>query len=380
MDLVPLQRRLGLAAIVVAALALAVPSVAAADLKTFISTGTEQTFVVPADVTTIHAIAIGGRGGDGDTGGPGGYGAVVSADLPVTPGQTLYIEVGGNGKSGTEGGGGGFNGGGNGGEGAYTDGGGGGGATDIRTAPRAAGVSLYQRLLVAAGGGGSGGSKCGPNPDDIGFGGTAGAVPTAGGPSCGGGGNPGTSTEGGKGASGCGSGLDTNGGLGFGGPGMWDHNCGFPGGAGGGGGGGLYGGGGGGDSSAGGGGGAGFSGFGPGVTNTTIATDITGSPSVLLIYTATPSTGPNTTQTTSGSTPAPPASQAACKVPKLTGKTVKAAKRALRNGNCSVGKVNRRGRGANRVVGQSQQAGKSLDPGTAVSVTLGGGSHRHPRS
>ncbi|MFT4264522.1 MAG: glycine-rich protein, partial [Nocardioides sp.] len=127
-------------------------SAATPETVTFLSTGTEQTFTVPAGVTTVHASAVGGRGDAGAYGGgAGGYGASVSADLSVTPGQVLYIEVGGNGQGVT----GGFNGGGAGGTGV-DNGGGGGGASDIRLAPRAAGTSLGLRVLVAAGGGGGG--------------------------------------------------------------------------------------------------------------------------------------------------------------------------------------------------------------------------------
>jgi hypothetical protein len=385
MSLVPLLRRLALAAFAaVAVLVLSVPPLASAASTTFLPTGTEQTFVVPAGVTSIHAVAIGGHGGEGASGGPAGFGAVVSADLTVTPNEVLYVEVGGNGASGTEGGAGGFNGGGNGGEGGYTDGGGGGGATDIRTAPRAAGVSLFERLLVAGGGGGSGGDKCGPSPDDIGYGGTAGLTPTAGGASCGGGGQPGTDSAGGAGATGCGEGIDTDGQIAVGGPGEWDHNCFGPGGAGGGGGGGLFGGGGGGSSSAGGGAGAGSSGAGSGATNLTIATDTTASPSVLLTYAGSTSTNTGT-GTGSGPNPPPPNVLPAklCKVPSLVGKSLKAAKKALAKSNCKAGAIKHRPHGPHTVVGQGQKAGKSLRAGTAVSITLGGGgshAHSHRRS
>ena len=62
---------------------------------TFGPTGAEDTFVVPAGVSTIHVVATGAPGAVGQRGGPAGRGAQVSGDLTVTPGQTLYVEVGG---------------------------------------------------------------------------------------------------------------------------------------------------------------------------------------------------------------------------------------------------------------------------------------------
>ncbi|MGI8557726.1 MAG: fibronectin type III domain-containing protein [Solirubrobacteraceae bacterium] len=98
----------------------------------------------------------------------GGSGATVTADIPVTPGSTLYLEVGGNGRDGSVApysAAGGFNGGGVGGLDASGSGfkGGGGGASDLRTAScgtRCAGsaASLDSRLVIAGGGGGAGGS------------------------------------------------------------------------------------------------------------------------------------------------------------------------------------------------------------------------------
>ena len=203
----------------------------------FAFTGAEQTFTVPAGVTTVHVIAIGGRGGS--AGGVGGAAGDVSGDLAVAAGETLYVEVGGNG-SGK--GGGGFNGGGAGGAG-------GGGASDIRTVSRAGVGTLERRLLVAGGGGGGGvlGPDTGP-----GAGGAAGSPGTneEGGLCIGGGG--GKASAGGVGGEG--DAFGAAGVLGQGGAGgIFESN-------GGGGGGGLYGGGGGGgcdgDSGAGGGGGS----------------------------------------------------------------------------------------------------------------------------
>jgi Glycine rich protein len=201
---------------------------------TFKYTGKEQAFVVPAFVTSIHVVAIGGAGGTAPEGGAaGGRGAIVSGSLSVKPRQTLYVEVGGNAAAA-----GAFNGGGS------VDGSGpagGGGASDIREVsmghePSPGGeTSLHSRLLVAGGGGGGGGGLCEPG----GAGGSA-EDPGAGGHICRGsgpdnGGAAGTSEEGGAGAgSGCGF-LSASGGLGVGGPGgNVDNDSGGAGGGGGG--------------------------------------------------------------------------------------------------------------------------------------------------
>ena len=63
---------------------------------TYTTTG-EHVFVVPAGVTSIHVVAIGASGQPGSgpslLAGPGGDGAMVSADLTVAPGTTVYAEV-----------------------------------------------------------------------------------------------------------------------------------------------------------------------------------------------------------------------------------------------------------------------------------------------
>jgi hypothetical protein len=220
--------------------------------KTFSSTGKEQEFKVPAGVTSVEVVAIGAGGGEPSAVSPSGRGAVVSGTLVVTPGETLYVEVGGAGGESN----GGFNGGGNGGESSGDAGGGGGGASDVRTESSSAASTLASRLIVAAGGGGSGHEEeCGNAPGGRGGNweqaGEAGhfgpaRVPCEGG-SVATGGEAGTQKEGGAGGtSGGGSGS-----LGQGGHGGGD--------TGGGGGGGLYGGGGGGarnqQAAAGGGGG-----------------------------------------------------------------------------------------------------------------------------
>jgi hypothetical protein len=51
---------------------------------TFTSTGSEEQCTVHAGVTSIHVVAIGERGGDGGIQ-PGGYGARLTDDVPITP-------------------------------------------------------------------------------------------------------------------------------------------------------------------------------------------------------------------------------------------------------------------------------------------------------
>ncbi len=217
---------------------------AQATTQVFSFTGAEQTFAVPGGVNSISFVAIGGAGGS-TADATGGEAAEVAGKVTVTPGQTLYIEVGGKGQSLGEGGAGGFNGG-------AAGAGGGGGASDIRTSPRISGLSPDTRLLVAAGGGGAGGS----GPSEVGANGGAAGSPGASSSYSGGG--AGTATEGGAGAFGCEpSGQGGNGQLGAGGAGGDSAIESDPGG---GGGGGYYGGGGGGGAcvvgSSGGGGGS----------------------------------------------------------------------------------------------------------------------------
>jgi hypothetical protein len=110
--------------------------------KTFYYTGGQQSFKVPRGVTAIDIVARGAAGG-GDYFGRGGR---VHAIIPVQPGETLYVFVGGKGSSAS----GGFNGGGNPGAGGVSNGGG--GASDVREG----GSSVSDRVLVGAGGGGEG--------------------------------------------------------------------------------------------------------------------------------------------------------------------------------------------------------------------------------
>ncbi|HEU4628202.1 MAG TPA: PASTA domain-containing protein [Gemmatimonadaceae bacterium] len=240
-------------AALIAAAALTLLGTGEAAATTFTATGAEQTYVVPAGVTYVDVTAVGARGGDGTQYGVGGRGASVSARLAVSPGQALYVHVGGAGADGEETGltvAGGDNGGG---RGAAWGGAGGGGASDVRTVPAAAGPSsLASRLVVAAGGGGAT-----PRGDGGDAGGTGQSAPV-GYPGLPGG--AGTASAGGAGGGTFGGDPGAAGALGLGGDGGYT--------GGGGGGGGLYGGGGGGGgvSGDGAGGGGGSSYVDPGAT------------------------------------------------------------------------------------------------------------------
>jgi hypothetical protein len=129
----------------------------------FDHTGSDQSFTVPAGVSTVTVKLWGAGGGawGSHSGGAGGAGAFALARLAVTPGETLTVLVG-------QGGGDGFRrtaiyGGG--GHGGYYAGSGGG-----RSA-----VRRLERELVTAAGGGGGGSCNGTDPCG---GGGAGGVST----------------------------------------------------------------------------------------------------------------------------------------------------------------------------------------------------------
>jgi hypothetical protein len=251
----PSSRRLAIAAtataVVVATIALPSTAGAAPVTETFEHTGSTQTFTVPDDVCRVTAVAYGAQGGGNrDTGGLGGQ---ATTELDVTPGETLVIEVGGQGALGGigtaggtgVGGVGGYNGGADGGDGtdlAFTNegGSGGGGATDVRQT----GNGLDARVLVAGGGGGGGGVSSAEGGDGGGQTGDAGG--DGGGGSTGGGG--GTQTAGGAAGSNATSGTATAGSAGAGGTG--GSSAADSVGGGGGGGGGWFGGGGGGDASS----------------------------------------------------------------------------------------------------------------------------------
>jgi hypothetical protein len=235
-------------------LAGAAPSLANA-ATTFSSTGAEQTYTVPAGATQLAITAVGARGGANSFNGlPGGFGASVTDQVTVTPGELLYVEVGGNGGDTTGSyAAGGFNGG-----GASNNNGAGGGASDLRTQPSTAGGTLASRIVVAGGGGGAG------NATNGGAGGvTAGSA----------GGSQGSTGGSGATTSGPGSGSSSGSGA------VGGTASGSP--QGGGGGGGYYGGGAGNCSfvtCAGGGAGSSWSANG----NATISTDTTGIPEVTI--------------------------------------------------------------------------------------------------
>jgi len=124
--------------------------------RTFNYTGSVQTFIVPAGVTSINIDIQGAQGGWGGYINQfinnGGFGGRVQGTITVSAGQAYYIFVGGAGIDGnvSYGGPGGFNGGGKGGTYTWDFGGGGGGASDIRFG----GMALTNRIAVAGGGGG----------------------------------------------------------------------------------------------------------------------------------------------------------------------------------------------------------------------------------
>jgi hypothetical protein len=236
---------------------------------TYTSAG-QDTFTVPPGVTHATFTVEGAQGGTNAIGPGGGRGGKVSATLPLTPGQLLQVNVGGQGQANSAGGG-------------LGSGAGGGGSSDVRTGL----FSLVNRVLVAGGGGGAGGSGAAggsggeQDPGDVGGGGWGGGG-TAGTPRGAGAGHGGTTTTFGGGGTGMngwsgsaggtysgGSGgsllpvtLPIIGGIGGqgggaqGGSGETTHGC-----AGGGGGGGWFGGGGGGATNCAGGGGGGGSNY-----------------------------------------------------------------------------------------------------------------------
>jgi len=117
-------------------------------------TGAIQQFIVPNRVTSIQVNAIGARGGTGGRGQAGGAGANITTTLNVTPGQILYIVVGGfPGQSAAAK----YGFGGNGGSGTNF-GGAGGGLSGVFTSPSPA---IANALVIAGGGGGGAGISTG---------------------------------------------------------------------------------------------------------------------------------------------------------------------------------------------------------------------------
>ncbi len=122
--------------------------------QTFSYTGAIQQFIVPNRVTAIQVNAIGAKGGTGARGQVGGAGANITTTLNVTPGQVLYVVVGGHpGQSATAK----YGFGGNGGSGTNY-GGAGGGLSGVFTSLAPA---IINALVVAGGGGGGTGNPTG---------------------------------------------------------------------------------------------------------------------------------------------------------------------------------------------------------------------------
>ena len=123
------------------------------DTYLFNFTGEIQKFIVPNKIYKIQVNAVGAKGGSGSNGQLGGDGANITTTLDVTPGQTLYIVVGGypgeskQAKYGYGGNGGGSNG--------TGSGGAGGGLSGIFTSNS---PSSNNALVIAGGGGGGSGS------------------------------------------------------------------------------------------------------------------------------------------------------------------------------------------------------------------------------
>lgn len=315
--------------------------------KTFVCTKAEQTYSVPAGVGALKIEAIGASGSASvDTPrGLGGPGAVVHAWVRLPKGsKKVYVEVGcpGSGNLG------GFNGG-----GTTGKGGGGGGASDVRLDPMSTALSTKDTRLVVAGGGG-GGAPCNV------AGGSAGDT-TVTGPGAGGSGHdvcpgatPGGSgglrgTAGGSGGAGT-TKYPFTGGAGSRGQGGSTNLTGDKDNYGGGGGGGYFGGGAGGDGeNAGGGGGAGSS---------------------FWISSAThKSMSPNGAQRPAGVVITP-----ACLVPKLKGKSLHAAKRALMHSHCKLGKVTKKtsSRKAGTVISQKPKPETIRTIGSRVRLVVSG--------
>jgi hypothetical protein len=163
---------------------------------------------VPARVSSLQVVAIGATGGPGWFEVSGGPGGVTVADVPVTPGETLYVEVGAYGSSAFVCCSSSFNGGGAGGPDLLggPGGGGGGGATDLRRLSRTTPGSESSRLVVAGGGGGAALNGGGAASEA--------GVSCA---TCAGSGGPGTTSAGGAGGD---AGTTDGGGAGGGGSGF----------------------------------------------------------------------------------------------------------------------------------------------------------------
>lgn len=126
------------------------------DTYNFAYTGSIQKFIVPNRVTAIQVNAVGAKGGTGARGQIGGAGANITSTINVTPGQELYVVVGGfPGQSATAK----YGYGGSGGSGTNY-GGAGGGLSGVFTTSTPA---IADALLIAGGGGGGSGFSTGFN-------------------------------------------------------------------------------------------------------------------------------------------------------------------------------------------------------------------------
>ena len=124
------------------------------DTYNFVYTGALQQFIVPNRVTAIQVKSIGAKGGTGARGQVGGAGANITTTLNVTPGQILYVVVGGfPGQSATAK----YGFGGIGGSGTNY-GGAGGGLSGVFTSSTPA---IANALVIAGGGGGGSGISTG---------------------------------------------------------------------------------------------------------------------------------------------------------------------------------------------------------------------------
>ena len=77
------------------------PSGGASTGGTLFTTTGNHSYTIPAGVTTIHAVVIGAGGGGGGTSGAaaGAGGALAyTNNISVTPGQTIYVQVGAGGQ------------------------------------------------------------------------------------------------------------------------------------------------------------------------------------------------------------------------------------------------------------------------------------------
>ena len=175
--------------------------------NTFDFTGSNQSFTVPAGVTSITMEGFGAAGGDNEAGdASGGNGGYLKSTITVTPGEVLTIVVGKGGGINDEPFGDGGQGGTGGPLGNYAAGSGGGvtyvknSSNEILFVIGAGGGAGGQGFLGKGGDGGAGGGLIGED-GLLPFGGGApgfGGSQDSGGPS-GGSGNPGDSLEGGDG-------------------------------------------------------------------------------------------------------------------------------------------------------------------------------------